>query len=295
MLLQIIKNRFFIMFKYFLYIIFIFSVNKNAFSNEKFFDIVNKEINSANIPYNTEVPKDNLLLIIGIPIPKPGVEITSVDKDGNESVEIQISKNYFSTLSADLLSQLPCIPTPHLNHKIKFENITKNRSNNLRRKTGSPDIASGHILYIKGFVRDINCMPVRNANIELSHLNAYGVLNSKIEKNNPKYDPFFLESGSTVTDNRGYFEFITIFPGENKSNNTAPYVNFLITHKNFDDFQTQIFFPDHYLNPSDYRLKNIPELYLPELMGRIFPINENNIEEGFIMGVDLVVNVSNFY
>ena len=132
--------------------------------------------------------------------------------------------NYLST----------CPTTPSVWYKGKKPEIY--HSNNLRKKNGSADFASGEYINIAGQLRDSNCVPIPGAIVSIWHNDANGLPPEKTT------DQFFTGSGTTITDNRGNFAFFTIKPS--KSDNLPQHVNFSIEHKDFEYFETQMIFQD---------------------------------------------------
>lgn len=57
------------------------------------------------------------------------------------------------------------------------------------------------------------------------------------------YDNNFQGSGRTYTDNMGYYKFITIYPGA--INRDVPSINFKVTHEDFLEFTTIMFFEEN--------------------------------------------------
>ena len=244
-------------------------------------------------PYKTTLSKQDITRIVGSPLPKPGVQELINARKTNKADHVNFfTENHFSSPSIDVMAVLPCAPTPILAEEItvdKYQNIS---SNNLRRAAGSPDVAMGHIIYIKGFLRDVDCHPISNTNITIWQSNAYGVYNNDA-KHTSKYDPYLQNAGFTITGTDGSFEFISILPGS--INDQAPFINFRISIPGERAFETQIFFPDHQLNNSDIRLKKLPEAIRNLLISDIAPVNQDELEEGFYMVIDLIANVINPY
>lgn len=135
-------------------------------------------------------------------------------------------------------------------------------SNNLTRKVGSADFALGQYIQITGRILDSNCVPVGQAVVQIWQLdrdgndvNAYYMTYNQLDKNlqitanntnndDKKGDKNFIGSGSTVTDNLGYYKFYTVYPGVDRVKN-VPRVKFYIHHKDFYDIETQMFFPEY--------------------------------------------------
>lgn len=135
-------------------------------------------------------------------------------------------------------------------------------ANNLRRYIGSPEFAQGNFITIKGKILDSNCVPVTGALVQIWHTDSKGVYKYSIDGptylnkrlmyvrslyNNPVTtehrtpDKNFTGSGSVKTDNLGNYKFMTIMPGVN---NIVPVVHFHISHNDFSDMETVMFFPD---------------------------------------------------
>ncbi|MBQ4874678.1 MAG: dioxygenase [Rickettsiaceae bacterium H1] len=135
---------------------------------------------------------------------------------------------------------LNCEITPEIYHGNKVPKHF-NHSNNLRRLTGSPYGARGKLIYISGKITDKNCVPVQGAIVSIWHFNAYGEYQyDEVDYNKPNIDKNFAGSGLTTTDNLGYYNFITIFPGEYTSK--QPFINFTVRHTDFIPFDTIAFF-----------------------------------------------------
>ncbi len=84
-------------------------------------------------------------------------------------------------------------------------------SNNLRRKTGAPDIADGIPMLFIGRVLDANCVPVSGALVQLAQADQAGKWVRMKED-----DAAFSGSGEVYTNNLGEFSFLTILPGKQK-------------------------------------------------------------------------------
>ncbi len=122
-------------------------------------------------------------------------------------------------LFADDPVLLNCIETPEV-YDLDARPKNFNSSNNLRRKPGSPNSATGELIHIVGRITDINCLPIQNAVVSIWHANSRGV-NHYDE--NIEGDPNFAGSGRFVVNNLGYYNFITIAPG--KIGDRAPHIN----------------------------------------------------------------------
>lgn len=157
---------------------------------------------------------------------------------------------------------LNCIETPKIQD---VDERPKNfsSSNNLRRKPGSPYVASGKLIYITGRVTDVNCLPIQNAVVSIWHTSPQ---NSDIH---------FVKSGRSITNNLGYYNFITIKPGIQAGR--ARHINFLVQHPDFAEFTTQMFFAgdDQQSNCNDIILNKLLDSGIASLL-IIEPISSKN-------------------
>ena len=134
------------------------------------------------------------------------------------------------------------------------------KSNSLLRKSESLYGAKGKKIVIEGRVLDSNCVPVTNAVVRIWQLNSSGMDQRIVDdpdyfiegdggvsfyapaKIIALYDPNFVDTGTTTTDNLGNYRFITVVPGAQEGR--APRVNFAVTHAEFIPFSTVMFFDD---------------------------------------------------
>uniref|UniRef100_UPI002FD05E34 dioxygenase family protein n=1 Tax=Wolbachia endosymbiont of Pentidionis agamae TaxID=3110435 RepID=UPI002FD05E34 len=143
---------------------------------------------------------------------------------------------------------LNCIETPKI-LKLDDKPTQFSLSNNLRRKTGSPENIAGELIHIVGRVTDASCLPVQNAVVFMWH----------------KGKQIDNLSGKFITDNLGYYHFITIMPDIHTGQ--APYINFIVQHPDFLKFTTQMFFADYNdKNCNDPVLKDFLENGLASLL-----------------------------
>lgn len=150
---------------------------------------------------------------------------------------------------------MDCPATPELvpDH-ITEEKIKE--SNNLTRRPGDVRMANGDYIMITGKVVDEDCAPVENATIRIWQTDSAGKyaddykLNSEWDVLSPDYDKNFAYSGTTYSDNMGDFSFITILPVSNKED-VAPHINIRVTHRNFKEIQTMMYFAKHPKNDAD--------------------------------------------
>ena len=168
-----------------------------------------------------------------------------------------------------------------------------NSTNNLRRKQGSPEFAAGDFITVEGKIVDSNCVPVEGAIVEIWQANALGI-NQYETHDYKKIDSNFLESGSTLTDNLGYYSFLTILPGATEVH--APHINFRITHEDFIPMETTMFFENQSLNHKDPTLINeIDATQRHLLVAKGEKINKNSLEEGVNYHFDITLEGKNKY
>ncbi|WP_322498948.1 peptidase associated/transthyretin-like domain-containing protein [Lyticum sinuosum] len=141
------------------------------------------------------------------------------------------------------------------------------KTNNLRQRVGSPFIAKGQKIRIIGRIFTNDCVPLRNALVQIWHPDYNGVIrtttintytNDKFlydtDKSFSSYreedidmrqetgDKNFTGSGSCITNNLGKYEFFTILPGKLTINDTKK-INFFIFHLESNiSMETQMFF-----------------------------------------------------
>ena len=150
--------------------------------------------------------------------------------------------------------------TPEIKEEKRYivpQNFAKN--NNLRRKPGSPFLAKGRFLYIEGFVFDVMGVPIENAVVKIWQANHFGYYNHLVinKEDFSKYDIDFEGTGTCITDSNGHYSFFTIIPGY--YGNTAPHINFIVEHEEFERLETMMFFPMHLKNAEDKVYKNLSQ------------------------------------
>lgn len=193
-----------------------------------------------------------------------------------------IISQYYNLASYDLQKQIDCFITPTLKNISANQPKSFNITNNLRRKTSSPFVAAGDIIYIKGKVTDINCTPIANAVINIWQADSYGRYDNKLEK-------YFLGNGTAISDNMGNFEFITILPA-NTSQISAPHINLSANHDNFNLINTKMFFGNNILNVTDETRKDLDWFNKSLITAEILPVDEQNLARGFYMLFNLTFN-----
>lgn len=175
---------------------------------------------------------------------------------------------------------------------LMFDNLSKprefNKNNNLTRKTGSFEMAVGEPLYIKGKVVDAFGVPIEGVIIKIWQTNAAGKYHSLLTKDSKYIDKNFIMSGQSITDNMGYYEFITIFPGF--YDDRAPHINIIIAHKKFGIIETEIYFKDNPKNANDPIYMSYPEDDRQMLTADMKYIDSNNVAKGKIAEFNIVMD-----
>ncbi len=175
---------------------------------------------------------------------------------------------------------------------LMFDNLSKprefNKNNNLTRKTGSFEMAVGEPLYIKGKVVDAFGVPIEGVIIKIWQTNAAGKYHSLLAKDSKYIDKNFIMSGQSITDNMGYYEFITIFPGF--YDDRAPHINIIIAHKKFGIIETEIYFKDNPKNTNDPIYMSYPEDDRKMLTADMKYIDSNNVTKGKIAEFNIVMD-----
>jgi protocatechuate 3,4-dioxygenase beta subunit len=165
-----------------------------------------------------------------------------------------------------------CSITPEIYSSVTPKHF--NTSNNLRRKTGSGFFSAGRVMIINGRLLDAACTPISSATINIWQTDSYGKYLHEAhmmeDSDDNNYDQYFSGTGSATTDNLGYFSFITVFPGSHE--NRAPHIKFMVQHRDFIDFQTEMFFSDYEENDKDPVLQKVESSLRPLLMAQLASI-----------------------
>lgn len=205
---------------------------------------------------------------------------------------LALAFNISSAHAADPIAVASCETTPSV-WEIKSPPKINN-NNNLRRKTGSPEVAQGDFITIEGRVLDSNCVPVPNAVVEIWHANSEGVDQNDVNIHHG-IDPNFLGSGKAITDNLGYYRFLTIFPGT-IDEGRAPHINFRIRHRDFMPTETEMFFENQMNNGKDQNLvEQVRWSKRHLLIAEGNKINPANSEEGIKYGFNIVLEGTSRY
>jgi len=133
--------------------------------------------------------------------------------------------------------------------------------NDLTRVAGAPAVAKGQIIVITGIVRDAQCRPIPNANVEIWQACVTGKYNHPNDPNTAPLDPNFRYWGETFTDAQGRYWFKTIVPGAYPAGDgwiRPPHVHYKVSALGFHELTTQMYFKGNALNAKDLILQKIP-------------------------------------
>lgn len=134
--------------------------------------------------------------------------------------------------------------------------------NDLTRVAGQTQPALGQVVYVRGTVRDNNCVPVEGVNVEIWQACASGKYNHSNDPNPAPLDPGFRYWGETFTDADGHYEFKTIIPGAYPAAegwDRPPHIHFRVGKRGYRELITQMYFKGEPLNEKDLILLDIPE------------------------------------
>lgn len=224
--------------------------------------------------------------MIPYPVLKPAINARTQDFSGDNNAILQPSSSYSEPAAdgnviypaskepvPDPRARISCKPSPEVRPSFKMpKNIRE--SNNLWRRTGAIDHASGQYIRIDGTIRDQNCTPVSNAVVTLWQMDPSGMYESRYRRlvedprRHPDYDPNFGYSGRTTSNNLGEFSFLSVMPGVINLAD-PPHVNVKIEREGFDDVITRIYLlpnetpPDSSASPTrnPFRDSGIERLY----------------------------------
>jgi len=150
-------------------------------------------------------------------------------------------------------------------------------SNDLRRKTGSALVAKGKMIRLIGRVVDENCVPVADVKVQIWQPNSYGYYQDEAEKIDEVNDPNFSGSGEFITNNLGQFDFASIKPGAQGWR--APQINIKVTHPDFDEVNTTVYFEDEPKTDFDPVYSKLPPEVQKSLIARKRLLDEKNPPE----------------
>lgn len=121
--------------------------------------------------------------------------------------------------------------------------------------------ALGDVIFVSGVVTDGDCLPVKNALVEIWQACKTGKYNHPGDPNPAELDPNFQYFGRSVTNDAGEYIFKTIRPGAYpaSSNWIRPaHIHVKVHVLGFEELTTQMYFSDDPLNSQDLILLNLP-------------------------------------
>ena len=101
-------------------------------------------------------------------------------------------------------------------------------------------------------------------------------------------DKNFIMSGTARTDNLGRYGFKTIFPGFIEGR--APHINIIISHKNFGEIQTEIYFDKHPLNEKDPLYMSYSKEDRKMLTAKVVNFDDIDPKQGKIATFNIVID-----
>jgi len=195
------------------------------------------------------------------------------------SIFLLNSSKVFAKRELDLFSPKRETPSAVLIDSMSRPDVF-GKSNNLTRSAGSFNVAIGEPLYLKGIITDSFGVPIEGAIVKIWQTNSTGEYHSLLEDGSDLIDPNFLMSGESVSDNLGKYGFLTIFPGFYKDR--APHINIIITHKDFGQIETEVYFESHPRNLEDPHYLSYEEKDRNMIISKVVYVNRENHEEGKI-------------
>lgn len=130
-------------------------------------------------------------------------------------------------------------------------------TNNLVKKVGEFYRSYGEVIFLQGTITDSFGVPIEGAIVEIWQTNAAGKYHTLLEPDSEYVDKYFSMSGRATSDNLGNYHFITIMPGANPGR--APHINMNIYHPKFGKLETEMYFPKHPYNKTDYQYLSYSE------------------------------------
>lgn len=134
----------------------------------------------------------------------------------------------------------------------------------LTRQSSAPPL--GERIVVSGRVLDAQGRPVRRSLVELWQCNAAGRYHHAKDRHEAPLDPHFLGWGKTLTDDDGWYRFMSIKPGAypwgNHSNAWRPaHIHFSLFGNSYAQrLVTQMYFPGDPLLALDPIYNSVPEV-----------------------------------
>ena len=168
--------------------------------------------------------------------------------------------------------------------------------NNLALPAGKSIFAPGQLIYVTGRVYDRNCVPLKEAKVEIWQADAGGkFVNPDIGAFSNPY-PLFAGSGMAVTDNEGKFGFISVFPGpyeihwNRQKRIRAPHVSMRITQNHFSrSYNTEMYFEGDARNGEDPYFQRYKAEQRPLIEATVEPRAADDINAGLQVYFDITL------
>lgn len=147
------------------------------------------------------------------------------------------------------------------------------KDNDLTVVKGQTGQATGRVVYVMGQVRDVRCRPIEGAVVEIWQASEQGRYRHPRDTQNPApLDPQFQYWGTYTTDKEGRYLFKTIKPGAypiGRGGVRPSHIHFKVTHRDFREFITQMYFAGDPHQDKDGILNDVPS---PERARLIVPM-----------------------
>lgn len=153
---------------------------------------------------------------------------------------------------------------------------------------GSAAQAIGEVVIVEGYVTDQNCVPVKNALVEIWQACHTGKYNHQADPNPAELDPNFQYWGKAVTDEKGFYRFRTIIPGAYPADtgwDRPPHIHFKISALRHRELITQMYFAGQDLNAKDLILQDLSAadqakvvVGFKERADQLHPVGQFNIQ-----------------
>lgn len=168
--------------------------------------------------------------------------------------------------------------------------------NNLALPAGKSLFAAGQLIYITGRVYDRDCVPLKDAVVEIWQTDTDGHFThpDKGKFTNPY--PLFAGSGMAVADNEGKFAFISVFPGpytiyyNKRKRIRAPHVSMRIMHDQFRrPYNVEMYFEGDARNAEDPYFQRYKPEKRPLIEATVKPRDKNDINAGLQIYFDITL------
>ena len=202
-------------------------------------------------------------------------------------------------LKAEHSEQYPqkqnCSPTT--SHKIPLSQKPTEYAhyNNITKQQGHFSNKFINKIIIKGKVTDINCVPIPNVRVTISQKDEYGVYRfirsfvpvfAKSYRLNYQQYSTFSGTGTTTSNNKGEFAFITTIPNS-RTKDKHRTINISLEHIHYPDLSTQI-----YLGCHIDKHKNNKHFILPKLQNYTQILDRQNLP---VYNINLVLDGKSKY